>query len=256
MKIHTATRDFLGDIRGLFPNDAVEVLPEQYNGMDTDLLIFTGGEDIHPKNYGVEFFGRGWFNERRDLREFSVFRDWRRGRLRAKKILGICRGLQLLNVALGGSLIYDIPTDYGKSHQGLHEISWKTPNIFSWLTMVNSLHHQGIRGIGQGMPYQILGIEPSTGIIEAIMWSDKILAFQFHPEFFPESQEKQKLSDTIREWVSGKEITDRIPKDEGNKYYSFFTSVNGLSINTSETIEELDEEDDEEIEEENEDEQF
>lgn len=204
MKIYTVTGDYMKDVESLFPQHSVEILPDDYSKIIADLVVFTGGEDISPSFYGSNKKIK-WANLKRDEWELAVFKNILRGRLRTTKTLGICRGLQLMNVGFGGTLIHDILSSYGISHGNPHPINWSTETpMAEFLPVVNSLHHQGINNIGEMAPFKILGTEPKTGVIEAIMWSDNFLAFQFHPEFFPECPVKEKLSELICDWIKGK----------------------------------------------------
>lgn len=204
MKIYTVTQHFLEEVRGLFPQHSVEILPEVTKNIIADLIVFTGGADVNPSLYGG-VKKRSWYDEKRDEIELSALREIRLGKLRTTKVLGICRGLQLLNVGFGGTLVHDISDVYGSGHSYTHDIKWHGNNAFSgFLHTVNSMHHQGISRIGTQLHPEILGIEPRTQLIEAIIWEDKYLAFQFHPELFPDiSENKKKIADVILEWIKG-----------------------------------------------------
>ena len=99
MKILVATSNFFEPISQMFKGHDVSVLPKDY-GKDgekpvCDLLVLSGGEDVLPSYYGEAVPNSGWFNPERDKHEFGVLRN----RLFSKtKILGICRGMQVLNV--------------------------------------------------------------------------------------------------------------------------------------------------------------
>ena len=87
----------------------------------------------------------------------------------------------------------------------VHSLRWVTGNVFSsFLTMVNSLHHQCIESFGESVPYKLLATEPSSGTPEMALWADKFLGMQFHPELFPDSRpEKKQISEMIEKWVDG-----------------------------------------------------
>ena len=162
-----------------------------------DGILFSGGEDVHPELYGkpefVEEYGLKEIIPARDQFEYEVIEK----SLESKKpILGICRGLQLINVYLGGTLLPDIPTllqstEHGKisgqdqTHQirveslsMLHKIAGKHMGV------VNSAHHQGV-----DKPAGNLKITAMSGssVVEAMEWGnpkDKswLLLVQWHPE--------------------------------------------------------------------------
>ena len=121
-----------------------------------DGFIFTGGADIDPKHFGEEIHpGCGKIYEHRDALELSIFPLI----LRSKKpILGICRGIQLINVALGGTLYQDLPTEYKITlpHRQTEPVTAPSHDIkilpdtplYSLIgkekMMGNSFHHQAI----------------------------------------------------------------------------------------------------------------
>jgi putative glutamine amidotransferase len=162
-----------------------------------DGILFSGGEDVHPTLYGkpeyVEEYGLKEIIPDRDQFEYEVIEK----ALDSKKpVLGICRGLQLINVYLGGTLLPDIPTllqskEHGKisgqdqthdirveSSSMLHKIAGKDMGV------VNSAHHQGV-----DKPAGNLKISAMSGssVVEAMEWknaSDKswLMLVQWHPE--------------------------------------------------------------------------
>jgi putative glutamine amidotransferase len=162
-----------------------------------DGILFSGGEDIHPGLYGkpefVEEFDLNDIIPERDQLEFQVIRL----ALEQKKpVLGICRGLQLINVYLGGTLVPDIPTilhsEFHSKKQGidqvhpiqviagsqLMEISGKSEGL------VNSAHHQSADK--PAPPLKITAFSDSN-IVEALEWLDPtgkswLQLVQWHPE--------------------------------------------------------------------------
>lgn len=209
MKILVASDNFLHSIRELFHGHDVELLPERpsnRSGLSGDILVFPGGEDINPECYGMERPEKGWFNLQRDNLEMSILKEERMGRILVKKTVGICRGHQLLNVGFGGSLVYDIPSTFGESHKGIHPVNWILDNPMRELyPEVNSMHHQGFsleqNRIGDSYPWKVLGVEPKTGIIEAICWADKYLGVQFHPEFMTGLPATPLFVEALEKWV-------------------------------------------------------
>lgn len=97
-------------------------------------------------------------------------------------IFGICRGLQTLNVVLGGTLYQHLWTHpYSKSKQdAVHEIKIMGGEKIGWGMLVNSFHHQAIKKLGECLKIEA---ESTDGIVEAISdWKRDIFAVQWHPE--------------------------------------------------------------------------
>jgi putative glutamine amidotransferase len=159
-----------------------------------DGVVLTGGEDIHPGLYGAEPSPHLYPPSReRDLFELALFAA---ARERALPILGICRGIQLVNVGLGGTLFQDLPSerptsvahDPGGARQArTHEVrlepgSRAAQALGRTRVAVNSFHHQAIDRLGAGLV--------ATGwtedeLIEAAESEDRstwLLAVQWHPE--------------------------------------------------------------------------
>jgi putative glutamine amidotransferase len=159
-------------------------------------LLLTGGdEDIFPEFYNDWEDGKDrlQYKPERDGFEFKLFDYVLNNSL---PLLGICRGLQLINVRLNGSLISDIESIRRTNHKKisdeedrvhsvnvsenslLHEIVKKTKGN------INSSHHQGIDRLGEGL---IVTAKADDGIIESVEWEDKsnkqfLLGIQWHPE--------------------------------------------------------------------------
>lgn len=213
MNIYTATSDYLSSFQAMFQQyGEVKVLPDNWKEISIDLLIFTGGEDVHPRRYGSSRIS-SWVSEKRDQREFSIMNDFNRGRMKVKKILGVCRGMQLLNVSLGGSLIFDIEETFNRPHESVHKLEWQTSTVFNEaLPMVNSMHHQGLEYIGERMTPKVLAKEPNSRVIEACLWGNQALGFQFHPEFFRLAMEPAKnlVAEKVTSWIEGGSILQPI----------------------------------------------
>lgn len=204
MLIYTATSDFYGSVRKLFSEHTVEVFPRNGEAKPADIIVFTGGEDIMPSFYGMENPPSGWFNRDRDIRELKLFNEIFTEKVSTKKVLGLCRGLQLINVGLGGTLIYDIEEACGVSHDSFHELNWQRQSpLSSFFPTVNSLHHQAMDLMGESLSGNVLATEPKTGTVEIAVWAEKYLAVQFHPEFMTELPTTQQFVKCLEAWVNG-----------------------------------------------------
>lgn len=193
----TYIRDMFPDLDAMDSFRTITYLP--------DLVILSGGGDIHPSRYGQRITYSSGINRERDRLEYEALNFFHRIPENIK-FLGICRGHQLLNVFFGGSLYQDM-TAAGKKHNGpIHELSWLIKSPLSELfPSVNSIHHQGVNRLaGNGV---VLATEPKSGIPEAIQFGNEGLGLQFHPEFMAESYYK-KLATLMEEWaVGGESIT-------------------------------------------------
>ena len=148
---------------------------------EADLLLLPGGGDVHPRFYGQQINGSTDIDEARDGRELALVDKFLRA---GKPIVGICRGLQLLNVYFGGTLRQHIE---GHSQidgvDRLHAIN-TAPGLLRALYgarfTVNSAHHQAFDTMGEGL--QVLACAPD-GTAEAIAHKAlPVFAVQWHPE--------------------------------------------------------------------------
>ena len=164
-----------------------------------DGLVLEGGSDVWPGSYGETPLQEKWSGDRvRDEYEKALVVAFGRA---GKPVFGVCRGLQLLNVAFGGTLYQDIATqrpqalvhrDAAIYDQHFHEIDFVAgtnlaalyPQISS--ARVNSVHHQAIRDLAPG--FEIEARCRDDGLIEAIRCKrdageSYVAAVQWHPEF-------------------------------------------------------------------------
>jgi len=161
-----------------------------------DGLLFQGGVDVHPGSYGepVENYC-GEIDTTRDATELMLLR-W--ALAEKKPMLGICRGIQMMNVAAGGSLFQDIPAQLGSPIQHQH-VKGNPYNLRAHTIEIdpqsklaralgttrieaNSLHHQSLKKIAPG--FHVVARAPD-GVIEGIEADDGhfALGLQFHPEW-------------------------------------------------------------------------
>jgi putative glutamine amidotransferase len=158
-----------------------------------DGIILTGGEDINPLQYNdtINLAVCGDINYQRDTLERKLFDFAFKNKL---PLIGVCRGMQMMNVASGGSLYGDIPTEIGTTviHRNngevMHEIVLCDTSSLIFPTgtdtiMVNSWHHQGLKI----MPNHLRVIARSfDGLPEAVVMDKSehpfMIAVQFHPE--------------------------------------------------------------------------
>lgn len=166
--------------------DAVQIL-ERCNG-----LLMTGGQDVSPAMYGEEKKSTcGELCPARDTLEQALYH---RALELDKAVLGICRGIQMINVLEGGTLYQDLPTEHPSpvEHHGkppydqvVHQV-----NLCSQLEAllniprlgVNSYHHQGIKSLGKNLEKMAWS---DDGVVEAVRRLDSrfVWAVQWHPEF-------------------------------------------------------------------------
>jgi putative glutamine amidotransferase len=188
--IAVATSPFIHSIKNKF-NCEVEVA--DLNKLDEyKLIIFTGGADISPWIYGEKNkYSNCSIN--RDNREIEVFY---KAIEKNKKVLGICRGHQLINALLGGKLIQDLYKDLKSRHGGGHKLNKIQDGVIPYIFRdVNSLHHQGVIVPGENL----IPTTTYNGVIESTE-SENIVSVQFHPEFMNDYQSKD-FWNWIKDWI-------------------------------------------------------
>ncbi len=169
-----------------------------------DGLILTGGHDVFPHNYGEEPHQKcGEVFPERDEFDYTLLKI-----AKSKKIpiLGICRGMQIINTFEGGTLYQDLSLAQGdilKHWQGsnptlkTHKVTIDSGSILSEVypkeIMVNSFHHQILKSVAQG--YKVIA-QANDGVVEAIFNENYpfLLGVQWHPEMLHAvCEETQKL---------------------------------------------------------------
>jgi len=171
-----------------------------------DALILSGGEDVDPLRYGRDTLPEcGYINGPRDTSDLMLGRCAIRHGI---PILAICRGEQVMNVALGGTLIQDIPTEvenFIAHSQSLprtepsHTIYFEGESVFRTILGgvdsigVNSFHHQAVDEIAPGLT---VTARSSDGVVESYEGFPKydIIGVQFHPEGFAKNNDERFIA--------------------------------------------------------------
>lgn len=199
-RTHHSVERYIRWIHRVSPSSQIVALSYHLNNLlsveTCDGLILTGGGDVHPKYYSksdiVKLVER--VDEERDKFEFKAAEL----ALRAKiPLLGICRGLQVMNVVLGGSLLPDIEKSgdgYNthldrESDDCRHPIIVEVPSLLSEVVgvgqgEVGTQHHQAADRVAKELR---VGARSEDGIVEALEWADParqpfLLLVQWHPE--------------------------------------------------------------------------
>jgi len=161
-----------------------------------DGLVLQGGADVSPLTYGETPLKPEWNGDRiRDMYEIDLLQEFVSA---GKPVLGICRGLQLINVAFGGTLYQDISSQHGDElehhdpdafDRHYHSIAFVAgsglarlyPNLGG--ARVNSIHHQAVKDLGQDLMVEALSVPDD--IVEALRLrgSGYVVGLQWHPEF-------------------------------------------------------------------------
>jgi putative glutamine amidotransferase len=165
------------------------------DGGALDGLVLSGGIDIAPEFYSGDneyvHAPNGW-ERARDLFEMAALE---RALERRIPVFGVCRGLQLINVALGGTLVQDLGEVGDAVHEGVagidkqHAVRVEEGSLLSTVVgldrgLVNSAHHQSIARLAEGLR---VSCRAEDGTIEGVEWSRPegrpfLLAVQWHPE--------------------------------------------------------------------------
>jgi putative glutamine amidotransferase len=189
-----------GALPYLLPTPAHGVRPHDLVA-ELDALVLQGGSDLSPASYGEEPIRPEWSGDRvRDEYETSLIHACVE---LDRPVLGVCRGLQMLNVAFGGSLYQDIATqcpgalvhrEFERYDQLQHDVRFEPG---SWLARrypgrgegrVNTVHHQGVKTLGRDLRVEARAVP--DGMIEAVRYDPGsgddgpwLYAVQWHPEF-------------------------------------------------------------------------
>ncbi len=168
--------------------------------LDYDALLLCGGNDIDPARYGRPLAGSRSLDLERDASEMRLFSAYFEA---GKPIFGVCRGMQLVNVALGGTLCQDIEStpvhlsgeDFYAAHPITSEEGCVLDRLYGRRFSVNSSHHQAVEQPGAGLR---ITARSEEGVIEALEHESRpVLAVQFHPERMCESEAREDTVDGL-----------------------------------------------------------
>lgn len=182
--------------------DSRRVGADKYDG-----ILFTGGEDVDPAFYGeTKRHENVHDNHARDEFEFSLLEG---ALARRVPILGICRGVQMINVKFGGTLYQDMKeeaepqtehrqTDAGMTRQeATHSVlvtdsDSSLGNIVQGACRVNSLHHQAVKRLGRGLKVTAHSEDGFVEAVESAVDYPFLMAVQWHPEEMVASSPEQR----------------------------------------------------------------
>jgi putative glutamine amidotransferase len=186
---HVLNQDYANAVlaAGGLPLLAVDSAGAEEYARAADGLLLTGGRDLNPALYGqTGRYESVLWDDQRDGIEMPILRAF----VECKKpVMGICRGIQLLNVFFGGTLIQDIPDQLGGNHADgvchpVRALADSVPGrLFGTELMTNSYHHQVIERLGDGLRATAWSKVDNGEIIEAVEHEAlPIFAVQWHPE--------------------------------------------------------------------------
>ena len=191
----------------------IQLIPENESALkNCHAIILTGGIDTHPKFYNSSILdypnAPKEFNVQRDEFELKVFNHALHNNL---PILAICRGMQLVNIALGGDILQDIEAAGKNNHRrngtvdGIHDISIVHGTLLAKIAgshsgIVNSAHHQALGIIA---PELLVNAWSPDGIAEGAEWKNPegkpyILCVQWHPERLVKTQPNNPLTKNVK----------------------------------------------------------
>lgn len=197
--------------------EIVELDWEKNNEADLALchgLLLSGGVDIDTQFHSAETkeypLQPAAFNSKRDLFEMGLLTAALQARI---PVLGICRGLQLINISLGGKLVLDIESAGKPNHRAMngvdhvHQVEIDPQSQLAAITgctlgTINSAHHQAV--LEPAPSLKAIAFSKEDGIVESLEWKDPaahspLVCVQWHPERMT-NKETEPLSQNILEW--------------------------------------------------------
>lgn len=167
-----------------------------------DKLILTGGQHVEPKHYGEpQTIDSADYSPERDTFELALAKAMFK---RRKPVFSVCRGTQLVNVVLGGTLFQNIPDHWQNlspiqpSHQVNLTVGTILAEIFGTAPRVNSFHRQAIKDLAPNL--EVIGLSEGDELIEAVRAKDgyPYLGVQWHPELMIDHRDEDlKLFDYV-----------------------------------------------------------
>jgi putative glutamine amidotransferase len=187
---------------------------------DLDGLVLQGGSDVCPRTYGEVPLKPDWEGDpERDQYEIALVHAFVAA---DKPVLGICRGIQILNVAYGGSLYQDIATqcpsagrhrDWDLYDANAHEVELadgsRLADIYAGsgpTVTVNSVHHQVIKDLADGFEVEARSVP--EGLVEAIRQPGPqyVAGVQWHPEFTPVGSDQLAPDPLIDDFIAATRV--------------------------------------------------
>lgn len=210
-----------------------------------DGLFLPGGEDIDPSNYGEERHDQlGPVDKERDRTELSLTR-W--AIERGMPVLGICRGVQVINVACGGALYQDLhsqapeldkhdfyPPKFERfriSHDIAIEADSRLAQALGHVHEINSMHHQGIKRLGYGL--RVVAKAPD-GLAEAVECPALpfVLGVQWHPEELAKTDPHSADLFNRFVWAASAEWRDDMPPGWQERFREGVAKARGTPVKT------------------------
>lgn len=213
--------DYIEAFRQLGAEAFLSLAPEDLARAD-GLVLPGSSQDMNPKLWGEKDICSNDINDRLDEAQWKLL-DLAIGQAegaagkgegsRSLPVLGICRGMQFINVFYGGTLIQDLPC--GGAHkmtvpEHYHPVLYLPGNplwdLFGEASEVNTRHHQGAGFIGTGLATAVIWNDGEDSVTEAV-WhpADRILGVQWHPEkmyLYGDESQKRDGEKLLRWWLS------------------------------------------------------